>query len=829
MIIVKNISGFSQDISDLGFSLNAGESRILFTDEIDYEYTIQEIQNSVDLETGIINNLFILNDGEKDLTKIESLEIIGTVDRKTVGNLIAEKTADIRRNTMTLAIELEAVKHQETNNISFFVDSFENADEVDETSTNYILSDGNIRRKNDPPFNVSDTSDVQFNQGTYTNTEVIENKIRKLQVVPGATNVVEDFEDDSNLYYQVKNRIYFTDFEDQDLSSWTLDPKLDRNTGISSINIVGNYGLRIDGNDRAYSPVFDCSGKTGIKVKLYLAGVSLDNANEQLVVGWYDGSTWQTIHAVGNSFNGYVTLDIPDAWLASNNQLVFDLTNNATLFGGTNAGNDSGYVDDVEIYYITNEPVELVNSPYFVNSGSYSGKFSVDFSKETNEFYIDLSPAINMSLDKYLKIRMFKPERGIYKYKITLIDSSNAEWNTGALEFPSNNWFTHQIQLSGVTGIDKTAIAKIKVSLEETIGDSVLWDKTYQTTGTTFDTFSIEDVNAYQSFSVDETITVGRLEIAVRRTAYPPRVPFYIAIANVFGTTMAIARFDGNQVPAANVIAYIIADFDAPITLYPGNTYKLLFFTTEDTWDYYWQTKLTSNNYYPEGDFYFNDWVNPNDLVFRLFSPKVKESIYIDNITREAESTYSATGSFVSRAFDLYTAPSAINLLSYIKTGTADTIAKYVRFAATEAGLSSAAWVNVTSDIYTGIPLGRWFQYRLDFSGTVTDSDYISNVVMTYSGNAAETATIIGKQITAESQPNTFIFTVNDEVSGTISYYISRNNGVNWQYIDRSQFNKLIEFNSNSGFGVNIKLKAVITGESKIFGWALSVDKEIIG
>jgi len=737
-------------------------------------------------------------------------------------------------NTVALALELQALTETDVEqNMKLIIDTFNDTDEIDPSSSNYVINEqlGYVSLSEGGDLSSKESTKLQFDEGTFTNTESFEDiggdgALRKQKTIDGTITVLEDFEDTSNVVYPVKNTIFTANFEDGLTTGWTFNPQADGQTGLSTTNIIGSYGIRIDANDRAYSPIFDCSGKTGVKFKLYVRGVSLEGA-ETMVIGWYDGTTWQTVGEVVNNQNGYVEFNINDAWLSASNQIAFDLSNNHTLFGGTNAGNDSGYFDEIEIYYISLETLPKESSGLYVHDGTYSGKILVDFTENVNQAIIQLT-STNVSLYKYFRMFICKPSNGVYKYKITITDGSDATWTTGNLDFPeTNNWFEWVQLISGISGIDKTDIVEVKIELIETLADTVVFDETYDTAGTTFDTFSNVDTDAFQAFNPTETITVGRIEIAVRRLTNQPRVPFYLAITNVFGTTLAVARFDGNQVPSDGSIAYIIADFDNNVTLYEGNTYKIMFYTSEDTAGYFWNVKLTANNFYPEGDFFFNGSIQARDFVFRLFKPRVSEYLYIDNLQIQAESTYEATGSFQSQAINFGLTPESIGTISFTEQsdGT-DTVQVRVRFAATEVGLSSASWSSwyASGQDLSALTPYQWFQYELQWiSGDTVSSDVVKDVTLTYTVVAGSGNAIIISTEESETVVPTKFVAIWEAVfnSGTINFYISRDGKLTWQSILESQKGQLIDF--TSGPGTKIHMKAIITGNAKLYGWSVGV------
>ena len=59
--------------------------------------------------------------------------------------------------------------------------------------------------------------------------------------------------------------------------------------------------------------------------------------------------------------------------------------------------------------------------------------------------------------------------------------------------------------------------------------------------------------------------------------------------------------------------------------------------------------------------------------------------------------------------------------------------------------------------------------------------------------------------------------------SGTIVYYVTCDGGTTWQTV--TAFDDLISFNHS---GTSVQVRAVITGNAKVFGWAMATDKDFI-
>lgn len=71
-IIVKNLIDSEVFLEDLGISVLSFSSR-----NIGEIFQIYQLKCSNDLKTGIENDMLILNDGTKDLSKVQSLAFFG--------------------------------------------------------------------------------------------------------------------------------------------------------------------------------------------------------------------------------------------------------------------------------------------------------------------------------------------------------------------------------------------------------------------------------------------------------------------------------------------------------------------------------------------------------------------------------------------------------------------------------------------------------------------------------------------------------------------------------------------------------------------------------
>lgn len=748
------------------------------------------------------------------------------------------------KNILVNTLEIATLKNSQLDpEFTYFVDSFESADQVDSLSTNFTVNETNgfVELTQSGSLQVVQTTEDQFNLGTTTDTEVImpvssDGALRKEQTVAGQVSVLEDFEDTSNVSGQNRTDIYVSDFEDGTLNGWTISVT-GGGTGVATSgggNIVsGGFGLEVEANGRLLSPVFDNTGLTNVRVRLFAAGKSLDTSNEQLLIGWFDGTAWQTILTVVNGQSGVFEISIPDSWLASNNQLVADLTNNATLFGGTNTNGDQGFIDDVEVFYLSETQLPQTSNGLIVFDGAFSGQYNVDFAgKGYNGIKIDLS-SVDISSAEVLKLYLYKNGTGSYQYRIRITDSAEDVFETALQSFTTQfQWEAFEINVSAITGIDTTDVVSVEVEFVENTSAGTVFELSDPPSTASYTL--VDDRTASQSFEATTSGTVGRIQLTFQTRNNQPRVPLFVALANIFDTTLATAQFVGSQTPVQTYGPFepAIAVFDNPVSIVSGQTYKILLVTLEDSWSFAWQFQI-SNISYTDGVFIQDGNPVNNDLMFTLLPPIPDELVFFDNLEIEEVSTFAATGSFLSEEINFGIVPDALDDLSFTQVSGPDTVEIRFRVATTQAGLSSAVWSQWfigpgPHNIGTFTPQ-QWFQYELRFTGgSTTGSTIIEQVVLDYSiVGGAGNANIISTVETAVAVPEKFIFVWEDSKgTGSINYFVSRSGKTTWQSVPEVNKGDVLSFTGPPGTAVHIR--AVITGNAKLFSWGIACDQDFL-
>jgi len=766
----------------------------------------------------------------------------------------------VEKNTLNLLINSLMLAALSDDNIQsescLFVDTFTDNLLLDSNSINYTIDvlNGSVALKAGGDLIYLDSTKADFDLGVFTNTESFLNltgdgAVRKKLTTAGGLTVIEDFEDVTNVNYSVRQNVFSDNFEDGDISNWYLTDGSEgtptgvvttggilgnASTGLETDDVIGNYGLRVQASDRAYSPIVNCSGLSNVQLKFYIATYFLTPPDQEIIIGWFDGSDWQEVHAAESGDSGYVIIDIPDNYLSSTNQIVIDVTSNSTLFGGINYYN-FGIIDDIEIYY--GEDISLSQSSLgsFVYSGSYSGKFLVDFKTAVGDrFTIDLDPSVDISSENILRFYILKPDFGVYQYKIYLIDGrTGASWDTGALNFPDlHNWYAYEILISTISGIDLTDLAEIRVQFIDDTSNAEVFNDLYEpTVGDSIGIGSGDEIE--QTFQVSEDVTVGRIKMNLSRNDNAPRTPLYIGIANPFGTTYAVAQFIGDQVPSSSEFTEVVAEFDTNITLKAGMNYSLILLSSEGTWAYKYKIPETSSTVYNNGVYYINGTAQSNFLNFALLSPSVDEYIYVDQIESEGASVYETSGNYESVSINLGLIPDSLDDLLWTVSGDEDDVELRVRFASTQTLLDSATWSSWYTNPEGGFDLSsltpsKWFQYEFRFiNGTSAGTSIVEGVTLMYSVSAGTgNAIVISKAENLATVPSKFIMIWDAfEGTGLITYFVSRDDGVTWQAVSESDKGVFTDF--TVGSGTFLKMKAVITGNAKLYGWGILTDSEL--
>lgn len=340
----------------------------------------------------------------------------------------------------------------------------------------------------------------------------------------------------------------------------------------------------------------------------------------------------------------------------------------------------------------------------------------------------------------------------------------------------------------------------------------------------------LNGITAEQTFTSPSSIDCERVKIEAYKQATEPNAPLYVGIANIFGTTLATGRLDVDDASTSAEEHFLT--LDNTVTLTEGSQYLLLLRSESSAGK--WLVPLVGGTGYTGGVLKVEGVeYAAYDIKFTLYTPAVVQSIYLDKLEVESESTYETTGTFTSRGINLGLVPDDLDTLTWTEVENGDTVQVRVRFAASEVGLSGASWSSYYSDPtgaandLSGVSPNLWFQYEVSFTGgDSADSNVVKDVTLEYSITPGSgSATIISEQETCIQTPVKFSMVwVDEKGTGTANYYVSRDNKATWQSVPESQKGKFVAFTSDAGTQVN--MKAVLTGNARLYGWALATDVE---
>jgi len=468
------------------------------------------------------------------------------------------------------------------------------------------------------------------------------------------------------------------------------------------------------------------------------------------------------------------------------------------------------------------------SAPGKVYEGSNSLVVAIDFSAssltETGTVIIDLGVGgVDMSAYSELSLYFLKLSDGAINGVVILEDTSSNtyEYAGEACEQAGVYQKCTKDLTAAFPSIDESAVRYVTIQFEEQSTGQVILERIGDLDNDHDEVNQSKDIR--QDFQVASSVECQRIKLRVRWENSQPSAPLNVAVANVFGTTLGVASLD--PASASGTWAEYVLTLDNAFNLVPGNVYSVLIQSgteltlgwdvhinmDEWTWKYYWGGNEIGDS-----------------LHFTLLTPAIQETIYLDQLEIEAESTYEQTGTFISRAINLGQTPESLDLLYWTVENGGDTVRVRVRFAATEGGLASASWSGYYTDPtgagnnLSGITEQQWFQYEVSWTGgTTNSSSIVTEVSLGYSVPAGSgSAIIISAEEVAEDVPTDFIVMWQAELgAGTLNVYVSRDGKSTWQSVPPSIEGERTAF--TSGSGTQCHLKAVLTGNARLYGWSL--------
>lgn len=480
--------------------------------------------------------------------------------------------------------------------------------------------------------------------------------------------------------------------------------------------------------------------------------------------------------------------------------------------------------------------ISVTNSSDEVYSGSKSLKWNVNFSNKDNDdsSQIDIvfdSPQ-DISLRETIRCLLKHKGSGKFNYIVKVTDSSLVSYSTSLQQIFSNEqWNQLDIPVSSISGVDKTQITTFSVEVFEDISLQTVFD--LSTTGAgSYDTI-VSSRDPKQTFQVVASRIVQRVRLRIRTRNNPPRVPLFVGLANMFETTLAVAILDPADVTGGwGTIQDVYATFDNKVTLIPGQQYSLLLKTYEDSWNYAWDYNVEDIDY-EEGTYFLYGNPQKDSIMLSLYEPAVNDSILVDQIEVESESQYNPTAEYLSAPINLGLTPSSFDTIGWTEFGSGtDIIQIRIKSSISEEGLATSPWSSFfdSGEDISGVAVsGQWLQYQVVFQiGDNLSTKNISEIIIQYLTSPGQgNAIVVSKQENTEENPSSFIMLWDSQPNtGTITFYVSRDGKATWQNVLESEEGENVEFINSPGSQVH--MKAIITGDAKLYSWSLGCNKEFI-
>ena len=467
--------------------------------------------------------------------------------------------------------------------------------------------------------------------------------------------------------------------------------------------------------------------------------------------------------------------------------------------------------------------------------GSFSAEAKINFPlpESGNK---DIKIYIDDDLTDYrtLEIMFKKSSDSALSYDLAISDTNyNYHWYSNSDFITSDKFQSIILDLKEAkdNGIDLSSIDYISMNIRYSAESQEVLNL-WQTDNRDFDIYAGRF--AFQTFVLDDDQLVQMVKVSVRRRN-STRNDLNVAIANAFGTTLAVGRIDWADATTGYKDYYIL--LDKPVVLKKDFEYRFICNAGSCEQDDRWEVEVTRPNQFPQFTTSFDSWgTSDRSISLILYKPPIDESIFIDDLKYSKTSIYDTGSIFESRPIDLSIRPSRLDNITWINSSNSpDTISVKVRTSDTEDGLSDQNWSSAMNSTYynslSGISPRRWVQYQISWlDGNIHSTTTVKNIKIEYTTPAGQgTAIIISATEVCREVPLVFMsmWDIDLGASGTVDIYISRDGKNTWQLIDPSQENTYVPF-VDALPGKEISLKAVITGDANISSWGVACEEEFI-
>jgi len=475
------------------------------------------------------------------------------------------------------------------------------------------------------------------------------------------------------------------------------------------------------------------------------------------------------------------------------------------------------------------------SAPISTKVGTYiegveSSQADVNFkTPETTQSIYEISFNGNITPYKFIQLYYLKREESILRYRLQLEDSTTATFEFPQREFVNSQSFQEiKEDLSTATGIDLSSITFFRILLENEVSDQTILSLSPQNGNNHMEVR--EDRTVKQNFFLEEDTIAQILKVRVRWENNEPDALLDVAISNVFETTLATGRIFPQDASGSWQDFYVT--LDTPVVLKKDVGYSILIQSPGSSGTNAWDVARTANNAFPLYPNFYNGNDTSYNTVVDIVRPPISEPIYFDKFSASQESVYLSGNEFISRGINLGLTPTSIDNLTWIEDQGNDEINIRLRFASTESGLLTAPWTsfynNPDGNSVVATP-NQWVQFQLIWAnGTTDQTTNIKEIAIFYTVSGGQGNAIIVSQAEFTSiNPTKFmiLWEVIDG-NGTSDFFVSRDGKVTWQAVPSSQEGQFIDF--TSGDGNQVHARAILTGDAKLFSWALGTNEEFI-
>lgn len=457
----------------------------------------------------------------------------------------------------------------------------------------------------------------------------------------------------------------------------------------------------------------------------------------------------------------------------------------------------------------------------------------VDFpDPDTAQNIYEIPFAANIAGFRFIQISYLKRNDSELRYSFELEDSLANTFTFPQRTFTNSQTFQDiKEDLNDVTGINLASIAFFRIIIENDTTDQTILSLGPQNGNNHMEVR--EDRTIKQTFFLPEDTLAQLLRVRVRWENNEPDAPLDIAIANAFETTLGTGQVKSSD--AGNGWSNIYVLLDTPVVLKRDVSYAVLFQSPGSTGTNAWDVARTSNDAFPQFQNFYNGNDTSYNTVVDIVAPPISEPIYFDNFRASQVSTYNTGNEFTSRGINLGLIPSSIDDIRWIEEGGDDNISVRVKFASTESGLTSASWSSFFNNPgggntgIAGVTPNQWFQFQVIWSGgSNSQTTIVRELTLDYTVPGGQgNAVVISQAEFTMSEPTKFMFLWEvTEGSGTADFFVSRDGKATWQAVPISSEGVFTSFTGPTG--TQIHARVILTGDAKLYSWALGTDKEFI-